>query len=148
MILRSVPTLLVALVMALAGCYTNDQIQFDGHHGGDGHHHGSDPTGPGNTAWTGNEDVAFDVIGGSPSEFRFSPDRIEVTAGQAVGITFSNEGDAAHEFSIEAIGFHLHAQSGETERGTFTAPEPGEYVIGCFIPGHYEAGMHGTLVVV
>ena len=32
---------------------------------------------------------------------------------------------------------------------TFTLPEDrrGEWATGCFLSGHYEAGMHGTLIV-
>lgn len=36
---------------------------------------------------------------------------------------------------------------GETDRITFTVPSPGEYIFLCTYPGHYLAGMRGTLVV-
>lgn len=37
---------------------------------------------------------------------------------------------------------------GETTEITFTAPsEPGEYTYLCTFPGHYQAGMKGTLIV-
>jgi len=40
------------------------------------------------------------------------------------------------------------AGGGETVEVTFTAPkEPGEYMYICTFPGHYAAGMKGTLVV-
>jgi len=40
------------------------------------------------------------------------------------------------------------AGGGETVEVTFTAPkEPGEYLYICTFPGHYLAGMKGTLVV-
>jgi azurin len=37
---------------------------------------------------------------------------------------------------------------GDTVQTTFTAPAPGEYPFLCTFPGHYVAGMHGTMVVV
>ena len=40
------------------------------------------------------------------------------------------------------------AGGGETVEVTFTAPkEPGEYLYICTFPGHYAAGMKGTLIV-
>lgn len=36
---------------------------------------------------------------------------------------------------------------GESDTVTFTAPPPGEYTYLCTFPGHYLAGMQGTLVV-
>ena len=41
------------------------------------------------------------------------------------------------------------AQAGQTFLMTFTLPEDrrGEWTTGCFLSGHYEAGMHGTLIV-
>lgn len=37
---------------------------------------------------------------------------------------------------------------GDVVQTTFTAPAPGEYPFLCTFPGHYVAGMHGTMVVV
>lgn len=46
-------------------------------------------------------------------------------------------------------GTMVEAQAGQTFVMTFTLPEDrrGEWTTGCFLPGHYEAGMHGTLIV-
>ena len=46
-------------------------------------------------------------------------------------------------------GTMVETQAGETFLMTFTLPEDrrGEWATGCFLPGHYEAGMHGTLIV-
>jgi uncharacterized cupredoxin-like copper-binding protein len=43
----------------------------------------------------------------------------------------------------------VEAKAGQTFVMTFTLPEDrrGEWTTGCFLPGHYEAGMHGTLIV-
>jgi len=52
--------------------------------------------------------------------------------------------DAEH-----AHGTMVEVQGGETYLMTFTLPEDrrGEWVTGCFLMGHYDAGMHGTLIV-
>ena len=41
----------------------------------------------------------------------------------------------------------LHTDPGTTETGTFTAPAAGDYQIICMVPGHFSAGMEGTLTV-
>ncbi len=48
-----------------------------------------------------------------------------------------------------AHGTMVEAQAGQTFVMTFTLPEErrGEWTTGCFLPGHYEAGMHGALIV-
>ena len=69
--------------------------------------------------------------------------------------------DPAHDdHEQEAAGGHVHGeghehgamvenQPGETHLMSFTLPESrrGEWTTGCFLPGHYDAGMHGTLIV-
>ena len=46
-------------------------------------------------------------------------------------------------------GTMVEAKAGQTFVMTFTLPEDrrGEGTTGCFLSGHYEAGMHGTLIV-
>ena len=41
----------------------------------------------------------------------------------------------------------LHTDPGTAETGTFTAPAAGDYQIICMVPGHFSAGMEGTLTV-
>jgi len=36
---------------------------------------------------------------------------------------------------------------GQTKAETVTFKQPGHYVFVCNVPGHYQSGMHGTLVV-
>lgn len=140
-------TILLAARTVLAGCLGDNDDHMGDHEHAAGDHHGSGASGEGTLAMDGSEDVVITVVGGQPSEFRFTPDRIEVQEGQRVGIVFRNEGGTVHEFSLEGIEFHLHAEAGTTESGAFVAPEAGEDEIGCFIAGHYESGMKGTLFV-
>ncbi len=152
------PAAAATLVVLLAGCTGGtgadagsgagdhgDHDHGDHGHGDHDHHHGDQ--GSGNQPLTGQEDVLIIVIGGNPNEFAFEPARLEVSAGQRVGIEFSNDGSIDHEFAIKDLDFHLYAGPGESASAAFHAPGPGEYTIGCHIPGHFESGMRGTLVV-
>ena len=59
-----------------------------------------------------------------------------------------DDGGHAHDAGHEH-GTMVEAAAGETFLMTFTLPEDrrGEWATGCFLSGHYEAGMHGTLIV-
>lgn len=101
----------------------------------------------GNMPYTGQEDVLWTVVAGDPDEFRFIPGNLTVQEGQSVGVTFRNDGDIAHEFSIKGYGFHIHLEPGEEGQASFIADEEGTFVFGCYIPGHFESGMKGSLTV-
>ena len=99
------------------------------------------------------------------SEFSFTPNTFTVPAGQEISINAQNNGAVVHNFIVmnldtsvgeefnsedEAnIYWQLEIQPGQDSTATFTAPsEPGDYQIVCSTPGHYVAGMIGTLTVV
>lgn len=50
---------------------------------------------------------------------------------------------------IEEEGWHVELEPGGQVTLRFTIPpeKVGEWEIACFISGHYESGMHGTLIV-
>lgn len=50
---------------------------------------------------------------------------------------------------IEEEGWHVEIEPGGKVLVSFTVPadRTGEWEVGCLIPGHYEAGMKGTLIV-
>lgn len=97
---------------------------------------------------------------------RFTPSRIEVAAGRPVRFVVANVGRTTHELVIGTErelaahaaemrrgGAHHHGDAsvrvkpGRTATLQRTFAEPVELGIACFEPGHYEAGMRGTLVV-
>lgn len=97
-------------------------------------------------------------------EYTFDEGTWTVPAGQAVDITFKNEGTLEHEWVIVNQGqsitvpfddddeakvfWEIEGQPGETATATFTAPATaGTYTIVCGVPGHLEAGMQATLTV-
>jgi len=103
----------------------------------------------------------------------YSPSTFEVKAGVPVELTFVNEGELEHDFSIleipvesvsepEAMSvehememgaaamdpvLHVAALPGETGHLTFTPTKPGTYEFFCTVPGHKDAGMVGTMTV-
>jgi uncharacterized cupredoxin-like copper-binding protein len=98
---------------------------------------------------------------------RFEPGAIEVAAGEQVTFVVKNAGVIPHEFFVgdrsqqedhaaemaEAGSSHHHddalrLEAGETGRMTLTFDEAGSLLIGCHEPGHYQAGMVGSLQVV
>ncbi len=64
------------------------------------------------------------------------------------GIDARFSGDGA-ELEAEEHGTEVYAEPGGSGVLTFRVPDgaPGEWEIGCFVPGHYEAGMRGQLLV-
>lgn len=125
------------------------------------------------------------------TDFAFTPETLNLQAGQEVQLTLINEGAVEHEIligrnlhigedgklegfeedffdkgavevrtdgdefhvgspeEIEEEGWHVEVEPGGKVTLTFTVPagKEGEWEIGCFVAGHYEAGMTGALVV-
>ena len=104
------------------------------------------------------------------NELAFDPDEFEVAAGEVVTFQISNTGDIEHEFVLgdeqaqqqmaEEMGAgdgHAHSgemsnavtiHGGETAELTWRFPDEATTVlVGCHVPGHYEAGMRGTVTV-
>lgn len=109
------------------------------------------------------------------SEFAFAPATISLKAGETVTLRFKNTGTVEHEFmagrqAMAGVGYmqdwlamakpgngggdmdHKGAGVRVKPKGsvslTLTVPvEKGEFQFGCFVAGHYEAGMKGALVV-
>lgn len=101
---------------------------------------------------------------------RFQPDSIAVRAGETVTFRVINKSDAVHEFvlgdearqaererEMTAMGSGpmemdderdlVNLKGGATEELTWTFAEPGTVLYGCHQPGHYAAGMKGTITV-
>ena len=98
------------------------------------------------------------------SDFSYSPDQIEITAGREITVTVTNNGKEKHEFVIfkqglnagdkfgpedeENIYWEIEADPGQTNTGSFTAPDQtGVYYVTCGLEHHMEKGMSGYLIV-
>jgi uncharacterized cupredoxin-like copper-binding protein len=99
---------------------------------------------------------------------RFTPAHWQATSGETVRIQLVNTGKVRHEFIIgtEAdlnahaeemkkpnAGHHHHASNavsvapGATGELVWTFTDAGVLFVACFEPGHYDAGMRGTISV-
>jgi uncharacterized cupredoxin-like copper-binding protein len=102
---------------------------------------------------------------------RFTPDSLSVTAGETIAFVVTNTGQATHELVIgdeatqqahevemapgvehEDGAEHsapnaVSVAPGESATLVYAFDEPGALLIGCHVPGHYAAGMNGTIVV-
>ena len=108
---------------------------------------------------------------------QFAPAALNATAGQPVKVTFKNGSAAQQHNWVLVKGTDADAQKvddagatageaagyiptdpnivssvkllngGESGTATFAAPAAGSYVFLCTFPGHYVAGMKGTLTV-
>lgn len=104
-------------------------------------------------------------------DFSFSPAKVEVAAGQAITFKVSNTGKLPHDFTLgdaalqqehdeemasltnemmmsmadEPNAFSLPA--GATKELTWHFDKAGTVIFGCHVPGHYDAGMRGEVVV-
>jgi uncharacterized cupredoxin-like copper-binding protein len=76
----------------------------------------------------------------------YAPEEVTIPADQDVTLTLRNEGVAAHNFSIDALGIDVPLPPGEETEITINAPA-GEYEYYCTEPGHKDIGMVGTLIV-
>jgi uncharacterized cupredoxin-like copper-binding protein len=99
------------------------------------------------------------------SDFAFAPQDAVSKAGK-VTITAPNEGNVVHELVIlrtDASPAHLPMKNGAVDESTSVGEiadvepgatkrttlrlAPGKYVMVCALPGHYKAGMYGSLTV-
>lgn len=100
-------------------------------------------------------------------DMRFSPSHIGVREGETVRLRIANGGRLLHELVIgtrEELQAHAelmkkhpgmehdepymaHVNPGQKGEITWTFNRPGDFEFACLIPGHFEAGMRGTIRV-
>jgi uncharacterized cupredoxin-like copper-binding protein len=98
---------------------------------------------------------------------RFSPAQIRVKVGDVVRFEHSNQGQLMHEFVLgtaESLDEHAelmkrfpnmehdepymaHVAPGKKGVILWQFTQPGVVSFGCLIPGHYDAGMKGEVIV-
>jgi uncharacterized cupredoxin-like copper-binding protein len=149
----------VLMVFAFAGL-----AYASGSHS-DGHDHGTDETAIGKPGAVGKVNRTITVE--MSDDMRYTPSAIEVKKDETVRFIVQNKGRVQHELSLgteKDLLEHLEAMKKypdmeHDEPGKVTpAPgkqgemvwqftKPGVVNFACLVPGHYEAGMQGSIKV-
>jgi uncharacterized cupredoxin-like copper-binding protein len=98
---------------------------------------------------------------------RFTPAELTVRQGETVRFRVTNSGKTMHEMVLGTMAelkehavlmqkhpgmehdepYMAHVAPGKTETIVWQFTKPGEFYYGCLVPGHFEAGMLGKLIV-
>lgn len=163
------------LLLVFAGTFVNAALAAGEHSGGHGKMEGHDMKGGGTSMMQhasragapAKAAQATRTIDLEMNEFRFSPERLEVKAGETVLFRVRNTGRIPHELMFgdpaelkdhaeemrkqPAMAHHesggLTLEAGKSGEMAWTFSNAGEFQYGCLIPGHFEAGMVGTVRV-
>ena len=159
-----VSILCAVLLLFVASCgssdSTDDDMDMEGDHSEEEFHFGE----PADAA-----DATRTIEITSNDDFSFTPASVAITKGEIVTFKVTNAGAIPHDFTLgdEEIQNHheeemaaggdmegLHddpnvfvVEPGETKEMTWHLTESGTILFGCHQPGHYSAGMKGTIVV-
>ena len=136
-----------------------------GHASADAHEHDAPPSGLVAQVVSRSIEVRMD------DTMRFSPDRLQVKAGETIRFVVHNDGKVEHELvlgsdaqirehaqAMQKDADHSHAHShaggtaislapGQSGELVVTFAQAGEVQMACLVPGHYEAGMRGKVQV-
>ncbi|MFT5503099.1 MAG: putative cupredoxin-like copper-binding protein [Gammaproteobacteria bacterium] len=100
-------------------------------------------------------------------QMRFTPDVIRVKKGDVIKFVHANAGQIMHEFVLgtsdslvehaammkkfpgmeHSEPYMTHVAPGKKGEIIWKFSEAGEFAFGCLIPGHFDAGMKGTVIV-
>ena len=90
--------------------------------------------------------------------YTFSPSTIAVARGETITFVVTTMGPLVHEFMVGPADAVATDQQGTPEVAdigmmqskslTYTFDGSGPYAYACHATGHYEAGMHGTILIV
>jgi len=86
-------------------------------------------------------------------DLRFTPNRLDVTAGVPVTVRLVNTGTERHDIYFPSIhmpgleGVQSILEPGESRTVTLRFDAPGYHVFSCSLPGHAAVGMTGAVFV-
>jgi len=100
-------------------------------------------------------------------KMRFTPGELTIKPGETVRFEVKNSGKIMHEMVLGTMDelkkhaelmkkhpgmehdepYMAHVAPGKTEQIVWQFTKAGEYFYGCLVPGHFEAGMIGKVVV-
>ncbi len=102
-----------------------------------------------------------------PGTMSYAPDRIEARKGEQIKFVIRNEGDLDHEILIDTFANNQRHKAEMEKNPNMDHEEPngarlkpaarkellwrftraGTFEFACLLPGHYETGMKGVIVV-
>jgi uncharacterized cupredoxin-like copper-binding protein len=100
-------------------------------------------------------------------QFRFVPDRVVIRTGETIRFELKNTGEQKHEMvlgTMDELQEHAlemqrfpemehddpnaaSADAGKSAVLVWKFTKPGKFYYGCLVPGHFEAGMKGEVIV-
>ncbi len=114
-----------------------------------------DPGAPGFVAGTTSAPRIVRIV--ASGRVRFFPDVVTVKQGETINFEVTSMGMTSHEFMVGPAADVAADTPGapevadiammQTRSLTYAFGGPGLYAFACHAPGHYEAGMRGTVVV-
>ena len=132
----------------------------------DGHHKMSEQQYDWGKMGTANS-VARDIVISMTDDMRFSPDRITLKTDETVRFFVKNNGKILHEFVLGTNSelekhaklmekfpnmvhdepYMAHVDPGKQSEIVWLFNRKGEFDFACLLPGHFQAGMKGKIVV-
>ncbi|WP_417702518.1 cupredoxin domain-containing protein [Pseudophaeobacter sp.] len=135
-----------------------------GTHGGD--HHDEMEVGKPGDAHHVDREIRVSMRETGDGEMLFEPRNFSFSKGETIKFSITNSGDLEHEFVLDTAERNvLHKQmmakmdmehddpnsvrldAGGQGEVVWTFSNAGSFEFACLIPGHYESGMHGPVVV-
>ena len=114
-----------------------------------------DPGSPGYVPGTQAAPRVIRIVAGA--DLRFHPDVVAVAAGETITFEVTTMGWTAHEFMVGPAADVAADNEGtpevadigmmQTATLTYTFSGSGPFAFACHAPGHYEAGMKGTITI-
>lgn len=121
------------------------------------------PADPGTSA----RQIKVSMTETSGGKMLYTPNQIRVSKGETIRISITNNGEVPHEFVMDEEAKNqehkalmekfpemehddanaVRLEPGESSDILWTFTNAGKFEFACLIPGHYEAGMHGPLIV-
>jgi uncharacterized cupredoxin-like copper-binding protein len=170
--MRVLVAVVVAFTLAVAGCSSDDDsggasdtTMTEDMEGDEGH---SEEFEFGDPMEASDASRVIEVA--ANDDFTFTPASVAITEGETVTFRVTNTGVIPHDFTLgdahmqdeheaemaemagDAAAMHDEPNAfvlgaGETKDMTWHMTETGEIIFGCHQPGHYAAGMKGTISI-
>lgn len=79
--------------------------------------------------------------------FLFQPSDLRLPKDAHVDLTLANPTTVVHDLTVPGLGIHVTVPPGATRIVGLAPLHAGRYPMVCSVPGHADAGMHGTLII-